>query len=63
MLNLLRIGILDYKSQLDIVNCSLGIVPTRFFFTMKRVVSLVFLGHHIIVLFAFPLCMICLIIV
>ena len=26
VLNLLQIGILDYKSQLDLVDCSLGIV-------------------------------------
>ena len=46
-LDLLRIGILDCKSQLDIVDCSLGIVPLKFF-TLKRVVSLVFRGHHIL---------------
>ena len=47
VLDLLRIGILDYKSQFDIVDCSLGIVPLRFFI-LKQVVSLVFLGHHIL---------------
>ena len=62
MLDLLRIGIVNCKSQFDIVDCSLGIVPPRFF-TLKRVVSLVFLVYYIIVLFTFPLCMICLIIV
>ena len=32
VLYLLRIGILDCKSQFDIMDCSLGIVPTRFCF-------------------------------
>ena len=32
VLDLLRIGILDCKSQFDIMDCSLGIVPTRFCF-------------------------------
>ena len=31
VLDLLRIGILDYKSQFDIVDCSLGTIPTRLF--------------------------------
>ena len=31
LLDLLRIGILDCKSQFDIVDCSLGIVPPDFF--------------------------------
>jgi len=31
VLDLLRIGILDYKSQFNIVDCFLGIVPPRFF--------------------------------
>ena len=48
VLYLLQICILDCKSQLDIVDCSLGIVAPRFFFTLKRVVSLVFLGHYIL---------------
>ena len=30
VLDLLRIGILDGKSQLHIVDCSLGIVPPKF---------------------------------
>ena len=30
VLDLLRIGILDCKSQFDIVDCSFGIVPSRF---------------------------------
>ena len=30
VLDLLRIGILDSKSQFDMVDCSLGIVPPRF---------------------------------
>ena len=47
VLDLLQISILDYKSQFDIVDCSLGIVPPRFFI-LKQVVSLVFLGHHIL---------------
>ena len=47
VLDLLRIKILNYKSQLAIVNCSLGMVPPRLFI-LKRVVSLVFLGHHIL---------------
>ena len=46
VLDLLRIGILDCKSQFDIVDCSLRIVPPRFF-TLKHVILLVFLGHHI----------------
>ena len=71
VLDLLRIGInLDCKSQFYIVDCSLVIVSPKFF-TLKRVVLLVFLGHHIIVLFTsfffflrkvlftFSLCMIC----
>ena len=41
VLDLLLIGILDHKSQFNIVDCFLGIVPPRFF-TLKRVVSLVF---------------------
>ena len=45
MLNLLRIDILNCKSQLDIVDCSLGIVPPRFF-ALNRVISLVFLNYH-----------------
>ena len=47
MLDLLLIDILDCKYQLDIVDCSLEIVPPKFL-TLKRVVSLVFLGHHIL---------------
>ena len=47
VLDLLRIGILDCKSQFDIMDCSLGIVPPKFFI-LKQVVSLVFLGHHIL---------------
>ena len=47
VLDLLRIGILDCKSQFDIVDCSLRIVPPRFF-TLKHVILLVFLGHHIL---------------
>ena len=31
VLDLLRIGILDFKSQFDIVDCSLRIVPPKFF--------------------------------
>lgn len=31
VLGLLRIGILDCTSQLDIVDCSIGIVHPRFF--------------------------------
>ena len=51
VLDLLRIGInLDCKSQFYIVDCSLVIVSPKFF-TLKRVVLLVFLGRHIIVLF------------
>ena len=46
LLDLLRIGILDCKSQFDIVDCSLGIVSPRFF-SLKRTVSLVFFGHRI----------------
>ena len=30
VLDLLRIGILDFKSQFDIVDCSLRIVPPKF---------------------------------
>ena len=41
VLNLLQIDILNYKSQLDIVDCSLGIVSLVN-------VSLVFLGYHIL---------------
>ena len=39
VLDLLRIGILDCKSQFDILDCSLGIVPTRvfFFFTLTLI--------------------------
>ena len=47
MLDLLWIDIIDCKYELDIVDCSLGIVPPKFL-TLKRVVSLVFLGHHIL---------------
>ena len=35
VLDFSRIGILDCKSQFDIVDCSLRIVPSRFFFTLK----------------------------
>lgn len=53
VLNLLQIGInLDSKSQFYIIDYSLVIVPPRLF-TLKRVVSLVFLSRHIIVLFTF----------
>ena len=41
VLNLLQIDILNYKSQLDIVDCSLGIVSLVN-------VSLVSLGYHIL---------------
>ena len=58
MLNLLRIDILNCKSQLDIVDCSLGIVPLKFF-TLKRVVSLVFRGHHILCYLPFHLFVSC----
>ena len=47
MLDLLHIGILDCKSQFDIVDCSLGTILSRFF-ALKRVISLVFMGHHIL---------------
>ena len=47
VLDLLGIDILNCKSQLDIVDCFLAIIPPKFF-TMKRVVSLVFLSHHIL---------------
>ena len=47
VLDLLRIGILDCKSQLDIVDCFLEIIPLKFF-TLKRVVSLIFLSYHIL---------------
>ena len=56
VLDLLRIDILDCKSQVDIVDFSLEIVPPRFF-TLKQVVSLVFLGHHILCLLDF--CRVC----
>ena len=46
-INLLRIDILNCKSQLDIMDSSLGIVFPKFF-TLKQVVSLVFLSHHIL---------------
>ena len=46
ILDLLRIGIIDCKSQHDLVYCSLGIVSPPAF-TFKRVVLLVFLSHHI----------------
>ena len=52
VLDLLQIVILDCKSQLDIVDCSLGIVPPPpppgRYFTLKQVVSLIFLGYHIL---------------
>ena len=55
VLDLLRIGInLDCKSQFYIMDCSLVIVSPRFF-TLERVVLLVFLGRHIIVLFTFSI--------
>ena len=50
VLDLLRIDILDYKSQFDIFDCSLWIVVPRFF-TLKQVT----LKH--LVLFIFPLCL------
>ena len=37
MLNLLRIDILNYKSQLDIVDCSFEIVPLSFLVGMRTV--------------------------
>ena len=45
VLELLHVGILDCKSQFDIVDYSLGIIPLKFF-ALKRVVSLLFLSHH-----------------
>ena len=47
VLDLLWIGIIECKSQFDIVDFSLGIVHPGIF-TLKQVVSLVFLGHHIL---------------
>ena len=48
-----------YKLLFDIVDCFLGIVPPRFF-TLKLDYFIGFLGLPYLVLFSFPLCMICL---
>ena len=50
VLELLRIGIFDCKSELNIVDFSLGIVPPKFF-TSKQVVLLVFPSHHFCVIY------------
>ena len=58
LLDLLRIGILDCKSQFDIVDCSLGIVPPHVF-ALKLVCFISFPKSSHLVLFSFPMCMIC----
>ena len=50
VLDLLRIGMHDYKSQFDIVDCSLGIVPPKFFYLETSS----FIGFS---KFTFPLCL------
>ena len=57
VLDLLQIGILDCKSQFDIVNCSLGIVPPRFF-SLKLICFISFPRSSHLMLFSFSLCMI-----
>ena len=56
VLDLLQIGILDSKSQFDIVDCSLGIVPPRFFY-LETSCFIGFSRSSHFVLFTFPLCL------
>ena len=56
VLDLLQIGILDYKSQFDIVDCPFGIVPSRFFYLETSCVIGFPRSSHF-VLFTFPLCL------
>ena len=57
VLNLLQIGIIDCKSQFDIVNCSLGIVLFRFFH-LETSCFIGFPRTSHLMLFTFPLCLI-----
>ena len=51
VLNLLQIDILNYKSQLDIMDCSLGIVSLVFYLKMSCFIG--FLGLSYLVLSTF----------
>ena len=56
VLDLLRIGILDCKSQLDIVDCFLEIIPPQVFY-LKTSCFIDFSKSSHLMLFIFMLCL------
>ena len=56
VLDLLRIGILDCKSQLDIVDCFLEIIPPQVFY-FKTSCFIDFSKSSHLILFIFMLCL------